>query len=737
MNKDDFLDYLKKFSDDFDLYLIGRAYDLAEKAHAGQFRKSGENYFIHPIEVAKILAEMEMDSQTIAAGLMHDVVEDTDYTLEDIEQYFGEDIALLVDGVTKLGSIIKFESKEERQAENLRKMFLAMTKDIRVLIIKLADRLHNMRTINFMTDAKIVEKCHETLDIYAPLADRLGISKIKFELEDLALKALEPETYYSLVTGVRMRKYTQDGYIDKVIAELRPHIDELKIDYDIYGRYKHYYSIYKKMKKGKTLDEIFDLAAIRVIVDTVKDCYSVLGIVHTLWKPIPGRFKDYIAMPKPNMYQSIHSTLISKYGPPFEVQIRTKEMHKVAEYGIAAHWKYKEGTKENNEENEKKLAWLRQTIELQKEMNDPKEFMESLKVDLFSNQVFVFTPKGAVVELPAGSTPLDFAFKIHTEVGIKCVGAKVNGKMVPLDYVLENGNVVEVVTSPNSKGPGSDWLNIVKTTQAKTKIRQWFRKENRTENIEKGRAAIEKAAKRKIYDAKQLLKPAWLASVCKSYKFPTLDDLYVAVGYGGVPAMKVVNLLEDMYIKAEKEEMKRQQQEMSAADFEKNKHEEEKTPQSRHNKKDATGVHVKGIDGLMIKFAKCCTPVPGDDIIGYITKGRGISVHRKDCANMLAVPEEEKGRLIEVEWDEGAMTAHSFEADIFVIASDRKGLLLDISKAMQEIDVDVRGMQVKTTKDKKAMFNITMNITEVEQIKKILTRIKGIDGIIDAYRSTI
>ncbi len=736
-NREVFLNYLKQLNPDYDLYLVGKAYDLARTAHEGQFRKSGEAYFIHPVEVAKILAEMDMDSQTVAAALMHDVVEDTDYSYDDIEQIFGEDIAILVDGVTKLGSI-KFETKEERQAENLRKMFLAMTKDIRVLIIKLADRLHNMRTINFMTDAKIVEKCRETLDIYAPLADRLGISKIKFELEDLALKALEPELYYSLVSGVRMRKYTHDDYIEKVIAELKPHIEELHIEYEIYGRYKHYYSIYKKMQGGKTLDEIFDLAAIRVIVDSVKDCYGVLGIVHTLWKPIPGRFKDYIAMPKPNMYQSIHSTLISKYGPPFEVQIRTKEMHQVAEYGIAAHWKYKQGIMDNHEENEKKLAWLRQTIELQKDMNDPKEFMESLKVDLFSNQVFVFTPRGAVVELPAGSTPLDFAFKIHTEVGLKCIGAKVNGKMVTLDHVLENGNVVEIITNPNSKGPSSDWLGIVKTSQAKNKIRQWFRKENRAENIEKGRTAIEKAVKRKAYDSQQLLKQNWIVAIAKSYRLATIEDLYVSVGYGGIPATKVANMLVDFYAEEEKEEQKRQQQEITAAEYEKNKSaEEDKDSRQKYYKKDALGVKVKGVDGLMIKLAKCCTPVPGDEIVGFITKGRGISVHRKDCANMISVPEEEKGRLIEVEWDESDSTEHSFEAEIYVLAEDRKCLLLDLSVAMQSEDVDIRSLQVKTTKDKKAMFNVTLAITRSDQIRKILTKIKSVEGVIDAYRATI
>ena len=737
MTKEEFLDFLKEYNPEYDFYLIGEAFDLAQKAHEGQFRRSGEAYFIHPIEVAKILAELGMDSQTIAAALMHDVVEDTDYTYEDIEQYFGEDIAALVDGVTKLGTI-KSNSKEERQAENLRKMFLAMTKDIRVLIIKLADRLHNMRTINFMTDAKIVEKCQETLDIYAPLADRLGISKIKFELEDLALKALEPETYYSLVTGVRMKKFTQDDYIEKVIEELRPKLDEMNIEYEIYGRYKHYYSIYKKMQRGKTLDEIFDLAAIRIIVDTIGDCYAILGLVHTMWVPIYDRFKDYIAIPKPNMYQSIHTTLIGKYKAPFEVQIRTREMHEVAEYGIAAHWKYKAGVKSYHEETEKKLAWLRQAIELQKEVNDPKEFMESLKVDMFSDQVFVFSPKGKVVELPTGSTPLDFAFKIHTEVGIKCTGAKVNGKMVPLDHVLENGNVVEVITNPNSKGPGSDWLSIVKTTQAKNKIKQFFRRENRAENLEKGRTLIEKAVKRKAYDSRQLLRQQWLARIAKQYKLPGVDDLYISVGYGGVPATKVANMLVEMYREEENEELKKQQQEVSAAEYELlNPREEEHKPRQKLVKKDATGVRVKGIDGLMIKFARCCTPVPGDDIVGYITKGRGISVHRRDCANIKSLPKEEQERFIDVEWEDDAMDGNAYEAEIYILADDRRKLLMDVSIALQECDVDVKNLNIKTTKDNKAVFNTTVAITEKGQMSKILTKLKSVPGVIEAYRATV
>ncbi len=732
--KQEFLDYLQALNSDLDLKLIEEAYDLGEKAHAGQFRKSGEAYFVHPVEVAKILAELEMDSKTIAASLLHDVVEDTDYTIEQIQEEFGEEIGILVDGVTKLGTL-KFESKEERQAENLRKMFLAMTKDIRVLIIKLADRLHNMRTINFMTDEKIVEKCNETLEIYAPLAHRLGISRIQFELEDLALKALEPEIYYSLVSGVRMKKHKKEDYLNEVIAEIKDAIADLKIEYEIYGRYKHYYSIYKKMKKGKSLDEIFDLAAIRIIVDSLKDCYAVLGIVHTLWKPIPGRFKDYIAMPKPNMYQSLHTTLIGNHGDPFEVQIRTKEMHRVAEYGIAAHWKYKEGVT-TQEDTEKKLAWLRQTIEWQKEMSDPKEFMESLKVDLFSNQVFVFTPKGTVIELPAGSTPLDFAFKIHSEVGIKCVGAKVNGKMVPLGHILENGNIVEVITNANSKGPSIDWLNIVKSSQAKNKIRQWLRKENRPENLEKGKDALEKAVRRKEYPAQAIMKQQWLSRIAKSFKYQNLDDLYVAIGYGGVPANKVANMLVDFFREEKKEELKQQQQQKTLAELEQQQAGQGSSQKEKLTKKDASGVRVKGVDNLMIRFAKCCTPVPGDEIIGFITKGRGISVHRKDCANMLSVPEEEKGRFIQVEWDEEDQAAHSYEAEISILAEDRKGLLLDISIVMQEMDVNVRSLNVKTTKDKIATFSMIVNITAKDQLSKILTRLRSIPSIVDAYRAT-
>jgi len=729
--KEEFLKYVEERNSDFDLFLLERAFDLAYKAHEGQKRRSGEDYIIHPMEVAKILVDLDMDSQTVAAALLHDVVEDTDYTYDDMVSIFGEEIAALVDGVTKLGNI-KFQDKEQKQAENLRKMFLAMTKDIRVLIIKLADRLHNMRTIYFMSDEKMVEKCQETLDIYAPLAHRLGIYKLKFELEDLALKALEPETYYSLVSGLRMkREWKQNDYIESVINEMKPAIDELGIKYEIYGRYKHYYSIYRKMQTGKTLDEIFDLSAIRVIVETTRDCYAVLGVVHTLWKPIPGRFKDYIAMPKPNMYQSLHTTLMGSGGTPFEVQIRTKEMHLVAEYGIAAHWKYKEGNTEDNEEAEKKLAWLRQTMELQNDVADPKEFMESLKVDLFSNQVYVFTPASQVMELPAGSTPLDFAYKIHTQVGNKCTGAKVNNKIVPLDYVLKNGQKVEIITSQNSKGPSTDWLNIVITSQAKTKIKQYFRRERREEYLEKGRDALEKAVRRRTHNIQDILRPLWLTRIFRSYNFTSLDEFYIAVGYGGVPATKVVNMLFDFYREEEAEENLKIQQEMTAAEFAEGL---ETTQENRAFKKDALGVRVKGVEGLMIQFAKCCTPVPGDDIIGYVTKGRGISVHRSDCSNMISLSNDERERLIEVEWDEDAMEHNSYEADICVIADDRKALIVDVSAAVSSLDMDFKNMNLNVNEDKKAIFECTLVITQKDQLGAALRKLRLVEGVREAYR---
>ena len=604
----EFLDYIASLNPNYNLEGIKKAYETAEKMHKGQLRKSGEPYIIHPVETAKILAGLGMDEQTIIAGLLHDVVEDTEYTEEQLKAEFGEEVALLVDGVTKLGNLV-FETKEDAQAENLRKMFLAMSKDIRVLIIKLADRLHNMRTINYMSPEKIREKSKETLEIYAPLASRLGMFGIKFELEDIALKQLEPEFYRKLAQQINQRKEQRDAYIKKIIEKLSEALDKLNIHYEVKGRSKHFYSIYRKMRdKHKQLDEIFDLTAVRVLVDTVKDCYAVLGVVHTMWRPIPGRFKDYIAMPKSNMYQSLHTTVFGKDGLPFEIQIRTYEMHQIAEYGIAAHWKYKEGIHSGQNEEEK-LSWLRQTLEWNRDMDNPKNFMETLKMDLFSNQVYVFTPAGKVIELPAGSTPIDFAYKIHSDVGAKCIGAKINGKMVPIDHVLENGNIVEIITSPNSKGPSIDWLKIAKSSNARNKIRQWLKKENKSENVEKGKAMLDRYIRRKGYDPHQIIKTQRINRVAKELKCSSAEDLYSSVGYGGTLLSKVLDLLVKFY----EEEKKSEQKKSEIKNF------ESKTSSVKKKADNTGGVSVKGVDNLLIRFAKCCNPVPGDEIIGFIT----------------------------------------------------------------------------------------------------------------------
>jgi len=706
-----------------DIELIQRAYLKAESYHEGQLRKSGEPYLVHPIEVAKILAELGMDENTIVAGLLHDTVEDTSYSEKALKADFGEEVALLVDGVTKLGSLI-YESKEERQAENLRKMFLAMSKDIRVLIIKLADRLHNLRTINYMNDEQIIEKCKETLEIYAPLASRLGIYTMKFELEDIALKQLDPDAYYDLVSQVKIKKQQREENINKVISEIKDSLNELKIHYDITGRSKHFYSIYRKMKyQNRQLEEIFDLTAIRIIVDSVKDCYAVLGIVHTMWKPIPGRFKDYIAMPKTNRYQSLHTTVIGDSGEPFEIQIRTYEMHRIAEYGIAAHWKYKEGVAEDREEG--KLAWLRQTLEWQKDLNDPKEFMETLRVDLFSNQVFVFTPKGDVIELPAGSTPLDFAFKIHSAIGVKCIGAKVNGKMVPIDHTLKNGNIVEIVTSSNSKGPSIDWLKIAQSSNARNKIRGWLKKESKSDYTDKGKEMLEKYVKRKGYDSQQILKGQYINKCAKAFNLASADDLYTSIGAGGVLLSKVVTLLLSYYQDDKQAELVRKEKGEHAAENKK-----------KVKKKDQTGVTVKGVDNLLIRFSKCCNPVPGDEIIGFITKGRGISVHRKDCINVLSLPEDERQRFIDVEWDTQKENM-SYDTDINILAEDRKGLFSDLSRVCEDMDVHIAGVNAKSAKDGVINITMTLSISNTGQIEKILRSLRSIQGVADVYRAII
>ena len=730
VTKAEFLEKILSINSKYDTELIGKAFDTANRLHDGQFRKSGEPYIIHPVNVAYILAEMGMDDATIVGGLLHDVVEDTDYTREQLVNDFGEEIALLVDGVTKLGTI-KFESKEEIQAENFRKMFLAMSKDIRVLIIKLADRLHNMRTMEYMKPEKIVEKCNETLDIYAPLASRLGISKVKFELEDLALKYLHPEEFQELKQKVNKRKEEREETINNVIAEIKDALDGMNLHYDIYGRAKHYYSIYKKMKmQHKQIDEIFDLIAVRIIVDNVKDCYAVLGIVHTMWKPIPGRFKDYIAMPKPNMYQSLHTTVIGDNGEPFEIQIRTYEMHQVAEYGIAAHWKYKEGdTSGKSSGDDIKLAWLRQSLEWQKDLKDPKDFLETMKMDLFASQVFVFTPKGDVIELPAGSTPLDFAFKIHSAIGCKCVGAKVNGKMVTIDYTLQNGDIVEIVTSANSAGPSVDWLKIAKSSNARNKIRSWLKKENKSDNIEKGKDLVDKYIRKKGLEPSQCAKSAFLNRAVKAMNFASTDEAFSQLSNGGTLLSKFCNLLFSYYSEENKAESRTNEEvidDIKAA-------EARKAKQIKKNA-DSPGIIVKGADNLMIKLAKCCNPVPGDDIIGFITKGRGISVHRCDCSNITSLPEEEKARFIEVEWED-LKAGKSYNADICIVGNDRKGMLSDISRVCEDMDIHLSGVNAKSGKDGSLAMTLTLSISSTQEMQKVLRNLRNIEGVHNVYRA--
>ena len=728
--KAQFLEELKKYNENYDLEVIGAAFDMAYKLHKGQLRKSGEPYFIHPIAVSKILAQLGMDEATIVGGLLHDVVEDTEYTREMLVKDFGEEVAVLVDGVTKLGSI-KFDTKEEAQAENLRKMFFAMSKDIRVLIIKLADRLHNMRTAEYWSESKQKEKARETLDIYAPLASRLGIFTVKFELEDTALKYLHPQEYETLKSEVSEKREQREKVINSVIEKISATLEQLNLHFDIAGRSKHLYSIYKKMVlQNKQLDEIFDLPAVRVIVDSVKDCYAVLGLVHTMWKPIPRRFKDYIAMPKPNMYQSLHTTVIGDNGEPFEIQIRTFEMHKVAEYGIAAHWKYKEGkhdAKQNNEDL--KLAWLRQTLEWQQELNDPKEFMETLKMDLFSSQVFVFTPKGEVIDLPAGSTPLDFAFKIHTDVGCKCVGAKVNGKMVTIDHQLNNGDIVEIVTSSNSSGPSVDWLKIAKSSTARTKIRQFLRKANKPDDIVKGKEALDRYVRKKGYDPHEVCKSAFLNRALKDSNIASnLDEMYIQICNNQVLS-KFASLLfkyydEEQRLAAQKEEEK----------FKAIIADESKKAKNNQTRRDNPGIVVKGSDNLMIRISRCCNPVPGDEIIGFITKGRGISVHRKDCSNMTSLPENEHARFIDVEWED-LKVGKSYDADICMVTIDRKHMFSDISRACEDMDVHISGVNAKSGKNEEVNIVLTLSISSTQQMQKVLRTLRNIEGVLHVYRA--
>jgi len=718
-----FISDLLDINPNIDIGLIERAFLKAEQMHAGQLRKSLEPYIVHPVEVAKILADLGLDDMTIAAGLLHDAVEDTPYSIEDMQKDFGLQVAFLVSGVTKLGNLV-YDNKEERQAENLRKMFLAISKDIRVLIIKLADRLHNLRTINYMSEQQITDKCKETLEIYAPLASRLGIYTVKFELEDIALKNLDPDAYYMLARELKERKGERDERIGKVVEQIKAAIDEYKIDYEITGRAKHFYSIYEKMKEqNKPIDEIFDLAAIRILVETVRDCYAVLGTVHTLWRPMPGRFKDYIAMPKPNMYQSLHTTLIGDGGRPFEVQIRTWAMHRVAEYGIAAHWKYKEGIGEDQEEL--KLAWIRQTLEWNRDMNDPREYMDAMRTDLFSNQVFVFTPKGDVIELPAGSTPLDFAFKIHSDIGIKCIGARVNSKMVPIDYELQNGEVIEIVTSNNVKGPSMDWLNIAKSAGARSKIRQWLKKQDKTQNIERGRTLLEKTVKRKGYDVEDIVRTHWLARIAKQLNYATVNELYSALSYGGAIVSKVIAKLVEMYQEEYDKKALPGPEELPAAPA--------KPKRAPQGGRGETRILADGMDGMLVKLSRCCSPVPGDEIIGFITKGKGVSVHRTDCHNIRNLSESDKARLLPVAWD-SAKGSGAYNVDVNIIANDRKGLFSDISRACVDMDVNIAGVNLKTNADYTVTIAMTLTISHASEMNKVLRTLGGIQNVLEVYR---
>lgn len=710
---DELIKKVKDYNPNADVELLTKAFNLASDHHLGQKRNSGEDYIIHPFNVALILAEMNMDTATIIAGLLHDTIEDTDVTYEDVQKDFGTEIADLVDGVTKLKKL-NYKNKQEKQAENIRKMVLAMAKDIRVIIVKLADRLHNMRTLEYMTDMKKVEKATETLEIYAPIADRLGMSKIKWELEDLSLRYLDPENYYTLVEMVNKRRSEREDLINHIISELKLHLNKVGIASEINGRPKNLYSIYKKMTlKGKAFEEIYDLSAVRVLVEDIKDCYGVLGVVHTLWKPIPGRFKDYIAMPKQNKYQSLHTTVIDNNGETFEVQIRTYQMHQTAEYGIAAHWKYKAGVSKSTSFDEN-LTWLRQLLEWQKDVNDPNDFMETIKVDFFADEVFVFTPQGDVINLPEGSTPIDFAYRIHSAIGNTCVGAKVNGRIVPLNYKLKSGNIIEVITNSNS-GPSMDWLNIVKSPQAKKKISQYFKVKDRDKNIERGRENIEREAKKMGYSVGEIVKDEWLDEVRAKMNVSTMDDLYAAVGFGSITINQIMAKLVDIYKRFHTPEMPLIPKQTAASSV-------SKTPKG--------GIEVKGLEGVKVRMAKCCNPVPGDEIVGYITIGRGISVHRADCANVQNISDE--SRIVDVAWqhDEGA----NYSASIEVLALDKPNVIADVATRISESKLNMTYLNARSTKDGDAVLDITVDISDIRELERLIEKLKRVKNVFDVYR---
>ena len=730
------IECIRKYHPSANTEIIEKAYRIADEAHNGQKRKSGEDYIIHPLSVALILADLEMDKETIVAGMLHDVVEDTFMTIDEIEDLFGEEVALLVDGVTKLGQLSYSSDKVEIQAENLRKMFLAMAKDIRVIIIKLADRLHNMRTLQFMKPEKQKEKAKETMEIYAPLAQRLGIAKVKIELDDLALKYYNPEAYRSIVETVAQRKAERDAYVDNLVLEVQGHIDAAGIKAEIYGRAKHLFSIYRKMvSQNKEFDEIYDLFAIRIIVDNLSDCYAALGVIHERYTPIPGRFKDYIAMPKPNMYQSLHTTLIGPNGVPFEIQIRTWEMHRISEYGIAAHWKYKEsGEGATVKGEEEKISWLRDILDWQKDMDDNKEFVNLLKndLDLFSDTVFCFTPEGDVKNFPSGSTPIDFAYSVHSAVGNRMIGAKVNGKLVPIEYKLQNGDRVEILTSANSRGPSRDWLNIVKSTQARNKINQWFKNEFKVENIVRGKELLIEAAKQKNINFNDINRPEYQDSVMMRYGFHDWESCLAAVGHGGLNEGQVVSRMYDQYLKDFKEEVT---DESVIEDTEK------KSNNDIRNKvvSSGNGVVVRGMTGFQARFSKCCNPVPGDEIVGFVTRGRGLSIHRTDCVNVINMPENDRSRLIEAGWSREYLAGYKdakYLATVNIYVRSRVGVLVDVSKIFSEANIDIVTIHSNTNKKEIATITVGFEVNNKASLENVCSKLKNIEGVIDIERTT-
>ncbi|WP_010195996.1 RelA/SpoT family protein [Bacillus sp. m3-13] len=718
LTADQVIDNARRYLKGEDIAFLERAYEFAKNAHAEQYRKSGEPYIIHPIQVAGILVDLDLDPSTIAAGFLHDVVEDTSVTLEEIKEAFNAEVAMLVDGVTKLGKI-KYKSQEEQQAENHRKMFVAMAQDIRVILIKLADRLHNMRTLKHLPQEKQRRISNETLEIFAPLAHRLGISKIKWELEDTALRYLNPQQYYRIVNLMKRKRAEREEYISEVMNEVNDRLEEVEITAELSGRPKHIYSIYRKMaKQNKQFSEIYDLLAVRIIVNSIKDCYAVLGIIHTCWKPMPGRFKDYIAMPKPNMYQSLHTTVIGPKGDPLEVQIRTSDMHQIAEYGIAAHWAYKEDKEADDRASfEEKLTWFREILEWQNDATNAEEFMESLKIDLFSDMVFVFTPKGDVIELPSGSVPIDFSYRIHSEIGNKTIGAKVNGKMVTLDYKLKTGDIIEILTSKHSYGPSQDWLKLAQTSQAKNRIRQFFKKQRREENVEKGRDLVEKEIKGMDFDLKEILNSENINRVSEKFNFMTADDMFAAVGYNGITALQVANRLTER-------QRRQRDKEQQITDITENAEKKKTAPVKK--RKDA-GVVVQGIDSLLVRLSKCCNPVPGDEIVGFITRGRGVSVHRADCANVEA--EGTNDRLIDVDWESDVKDNREYNVEIEITGYDRRGLLNEVLQAVNETKTDITAVSGRSDRNKMATIHMAIAIHNINHLHKVVERIKQISDI--------